>query len=157
MTKLEDIINMWRVHPHVKSKVPPSSLVLPKPRVFRVESINTDINHNLKIMLRNKLIYISYPSLCDNLECTINLLSLTKDDDQTIFFEETVEKILFMDNFNLYDVIKNYKTYSITFKNTSAMKLLNIIFKDHKNHVLYPIYHKWINGWFKGDDLYKLI
>jgi hypothetical protein len=37
----------------------------------------------------------------------------------------------------------NYDTYSILFKDVAAMKLLNLLFKENKDHALYPIYLQW--------------
>ncbi len=123
MPKLENILNMWFTRPH-----PSTSRVL-KPHQ----------RNDLRNMLLNKLFYISYPTQNSRLECSINFYPT-----KPILFEDIVEKILSMDNFNPENITKNYKTGIVTFKDTSAIKLLNIIFKDNENHVLYPIYNKWI-------------
>jgi len=107
----------------------------------------------LKDMLRDRLFYISHPSL-SSLECSINLKlcnNCPEDKDglqipEDVFFEETVREILSLANFNPKQIEKKNRTWSLLFKDVAAMKLLNIIFKGHEDHALYPIYLKWIDG-----------
>ena len=124
-------------------------------------------NKYLKEMLRERIFYISHPSL-SNLECSINLSQKSSIDalwpfgpqgvicaigtnDRNIFFEETVKEILVLGNFNPKQIEIRDKSQTILFKDVAAMKLLNIIFKDNEDHALYPIYLKWIDGseWMK--------
>lgn len=108
-------------------------------------------NKCLKEMLRERIFYISHPSL-SNLECSINLnLSQKSSIDRNIFFEETVKEILVLGNFNPKQIEIRDKSQTILFKDVAAMKLMNIIFKDNEDHALYPIYLKWIDGseWMK--------
>lgn len=109
--------------------------------------INNNKNQMLLLsMLRDRLFYVSHPSL-STLECSINLKARSKKEiEPQIFFEQTVGEILKLANFNLKQIETKNKTFSILFKDVAAMKLLNIIFKDQQDHPLYPIYLKWIDG-----------
>ena len=109
---------------------------------------NVDTNVDKKIlieMLSDRLLYLSHPSL-SNLECSINLTLKNNIMPQDIFFEQVVQEILSLSNFNLSQIEKKHKTCSILFKDVAAMKLLKIIFSNHKDHPLYPLYLKWIDG-----------
>ena len=98
-------------------------------------------HHLISSLTLDRLFYISHPSL-SNLECSINL-NIGVDN---AFFDEVVNEILSLGNFNLEQIEKREKTFSVLFKGVAAMKLLNIIFKGQSNHALYPIYLKWIEG-----------
>lgn len=102
-----------------------------------------------KILLE-RLVYISHPST-SNLECIINLYKWSffemlqnRSDNQKVLFYDVASEIVAMTNLNPVEVKINYYTYSILFKNVAAMKLLNILFKDNKEHSLYPLYLKWL-------------
>ena len=56
-------------------------------------------NKCLKEMLRERIFYISHPSI-SNLECSINLSQKRSGIDRNIFFEETIKEILALGNFN---------------------------------------------------------
>ena len=116
-----------------------------------IKAATTIINNNknqmlLVSMLRDRLFYVSHPSL-STLECSINLRTHSrKEIEPQTFFEQTVEEILKLANFNPKQIEIKNKTFSLLFKDVAAMKLLNIIFKDQQDHPLYPIYLKWIDG-----------
>jgi hypothetical protein len=97
----------------------------------------TDI---LKNLVLNRMFYISHPSLA-SLECTINFLNYSEELFNHIFLE-----IIKWADFNPKQVEKKYSSFSITFKDVAAMKLLNIIFKGQEDHALYKIYQKWLGG-----------
>ena len=46
-------------------------------------------------------------------------------------------------NLNRKQIKTNYYTFSILFKDVAAMKFLNFLFKENKDHALYPIYLQW--------------
>jgi hypothetical protein len=129
-------------------KKAPYSILAP----MGIKAASTIINNNNKnqmlllSMLRDRLFYVSHPSL-STLECSINLKTHSKKEiEPQIFFEQTVEEILKLANFNLKQIEAKNKTFSLLFKDVAAMKLLNIIFKDQQDHPLYPIYLNWIEG-----------
>lgn len=103
----------------------------------------------LKELICDRLFYISHPSI-SSLECSINLNISTRI-DKNLFFETTTKEILKLADFNPKQIEIRSKYYTILFKDIAALKLLNIIFKDNTNHVLYPIYLKWIGKfeWLK--------
>lgn len=103
---------------------------------------STGDNKSLKTMLRDRLLYISHPSI-SNLECSINLKIFNAN---YTLFDTVVRNILLLTTFNPEEVSLNPKTFSLVFKDVAAMKLLNIIFKDNENHPLYPNYLHWIGG-----------
>jgi hypothetical protein len=93
-------------------------------------------------LLTDKVFYISHPSI-SSLECNVSLKGPHVD---TALFILLVAEILKLSRFNLIDIKIDYKTFSLHFKDVAAMKLLNLIFKDRFDHVLYPLYYKWIEG-----------
>lgn len=107
---------------------------------FKHRSNLMENKNYLKALICERLFYISHPSI-SNLECTINLKTITVDE-----FQLTVQQIILLGNFNLTQIIVKDKLMTITFKDVAAIKLLNIIFKDNDYHPLYPIYKKWIDG-----------
>jgi hypothetical protein len=125
----------------------PYSILAPMGIKAATAIINNNKNQMLLLsMLRDRLFYVSHPSL-STLECSINLNALSnKEIEPQIFFEQTVEEILKLANFNLKQIETKNKTFSLLFKDATAMKLLNIIFKDQQDHPLYPIYLNWIEG-----------
>ena len=111
----------------------------------------------LKTMMRQRLFYISHPST-SGLECSINLNNCcigSKD-----LFDNISKEILDLGIFNPKQIEKNYKTFSLLFKEVAAMKILNLLFKQEKDldnsgscedfpdqyHPLYKIYLKWLKG-----------
>jgi hypothetical protein len=126
-------------------KKAPYSILAPMGIKAASAIINNNKNQMLLLsMLRDRLFYVSHPSL-STLECSINLKT-KKEIEPQIFFEQTVEEILKLANFNLKQIEAKNKTFSLLFKDVAAMKLLNIIFKDQQDHPLYPIYLNWIEG-----------
>jgi hypothetical protein len=105
-------------------------------------------------LLLERLIYVSHPSI-STLECSINLYKWSvfevlksRADPKTIFFN-IVSEIVELVGLNHEQIKINYDTCSILFKDVAAMKLLNILFKENKDHALYPIYLQWSG---KNDD-----
>lgn len=96
----------------------------------------------LKTTLRDRIFYISHPSISD-LECSINLKIFSSN---YTTFNTVVKTILLMGDFNLLQVQLNSKTFSLLFKDVAALKLLNILFKGQFNHPLYPNYLQWVGG-----------
>jgi hypothetical protein len=96
---------------------------------------------NTKTMLRSRLFYMSHPSL-SSLECSINLSNLK---DPLEFFQKVLY-ILSLENFDLKQIEIKDGSFSVLFKEVSALKLLNLILKEETDHPLYPIYLNWING-----------
>jgi len=115
----------------------------------------------VKTRLLESITYISHPSL-SSLECSINLkhlspLFLTPDQllrepqeelkkINNYTFNLIANKVLSMESFNPTQVIKNYKCYSLKFKDVAAIKFLKMVFKGHTNHALYQLYIKWVSG-----------
>ena len=66
-------------------------------------------------------------------------------------FEDTVQEILTLANFNPKQIELKEKNFTLLFKEVAAIKFLNLLFKDNSDHALYPIYLKWIDGseWMK--------
>jgi hypothetical protein len=108
-------------------------------------------NKTLDKVLLERLVYISHPSI-SNLECSINLYKwsffevLKNRADLKLIFYNVASEIIEMTNSNPSQVKINYYTYSILFQHVAAMKLLNLLFKHNKDHALYPIYLKWLEG-----------
>lgn len=105
-------------------------------------------NQLLLSILRDKLYYISHPSV-SSLECSINLSMCEMFSHSA--FEDTVQEILTLANFNPKQIELKEKNFTLLFKEVAAIKLLNLLFKDNSDHALYPIYLKWIDGseWMK--------
>lgn len=102
-------------------------------------------------VLLERLVYVSHPSI-SNLECSINLYKWkflealkTRVDPKTLFYNIASE-IVKMVKCNPKQIKINYYTCSILFQDVAAMKLLNFLFRDNKNHTLYSIYLKWLEG-----------
>lgn len=102
-----------------------------------------NVKPDLHTLLLNRLFYISHPSL-SSLECSINLSNCSIGSEEA--FNSLIQEILQLANFNHKQVEKVFKTFSIVFKDVAALKLLNILFKGHENHALFPLYLKWISG-----------
>lgn len=97
-------------------------------------------------VLRDRLFYVSHPSISNKVECSINLqpVLLHVHTHVTDRFNELVDEILSLSNFNLNNVEKSFKNYTLFFKDNDALKIMSLLFKGHEYHVLYPIYLKWI-------------
>lgn len=124
----------------------------------RLKLVDDEDDH-IKTLLLESITYMSHPSL-SCLECSINLkrlvspLFLTKKELQATegveqaesTFNIIADKVISMETFNPTQIIKNYKLYSLMFKDVAAIKFLKLLFKDHKNHALYQLYIKWVSG-----------
>jgi hypothetical protein len=97
--------------------------------------------HLISSLILDRLFYISHPSI-STLECSINL----NVGAGNALFDGMANEIISLGSFNPEQIELRAKTFSVLFKDVAAMKLLNIIFKGHSNHALYPIYLKWIEG-----------
>lgn len=97
-------------------------------------------------VLRDRLFYVSHPSISKKVECSINLqpVLLHVSVHTTDRFNELVDEILSLSNFNLDNVERSFKNYTLFFKDDDAMKIMALLFKGHEYHVLYPIYLNWI-------------
>ena len=114
------------------------------PTIVGVKNLSTLLttkNTLLISILRERLFYLSHPSV-SNLECSINLSIICSPKG----FEETIQDVLALANFNPKQIELNHQISSIIFKDVAAIKLLNILLKDYPSHPLYPIYLKWIQG-----------
>jgi hypothetical protein len=102
----------------------------------------------LTSVLRERLFYISHPSISKRIECSINLKPILVQIHINVFdrFNDLVEEILSLGDFNLKNVEKNFKNHTVIFKDIEAMKFLALLFKGHEYHVLYPLYLKWLKG-----------
>ena len=72
----------------------------------------------------------------------------TRENNAVIYaaFDTIVNKVLSLCSFAPDQVIKSYTRYSLMFKDVAAIKLLAMLFKDHKDHALYPLFNNWVNG-----------
>jgi hypothetical protein len=102
----------------------------------------------LTSILRERLFYISHPSISKRVECAINLQPILMhiNIDTIDRFNDLAEEILSLGDFNFRNVEKNFKSYTVIFKDIEAMKFLALLFKGHEYHVLYPLYLKWLKG-----------
>lgn len=98
---------------------------------------------DLKKVLLNQLFYISHPSV-STLECSLNLKCFCFGSEN--LFEKITNEIVEMVKCNPEQVKIKNKIFTILFKDVAAMKLLNILFKENTDHVLYPIYKNWLKG-----------
>ena len=102
----------------------------------------------LTSILRERLFYISHPSVAKRVECAINLQPILMHININTLdrFNDLVEEILSLGDFNFKNIEKNFKSYTVIFKDVEAMKFLALLFKGHEYHVLYPLYLKWLKG-----------
>lgn len=137
--------------PKESQKTKMEKIFVPKVEINPLSSLNKEVialknqkllryhaEDILKKLALHRMFYISHPSLA-SLECTMNFLNYSEDIFNFIFSE-----MLKLANFNPEEVEKNYSSFSISFKDVAAMKLLNIIFKDNEDHALHKLYQKWL-------------
>lgn len=101
------------------------------------------IKPDLHALLLDRLFYISHPSM-SSLECSINLNNCSIGSEEV--FNSIVQEIMQLASFNPKQVKKIFKTFSVIFKDVAALKLLNVLFKGHEDHALFPLYTKWLSG-----------
>lgn len=111
-----------------------------------VESFKGNRYLLLTSVLRDRLFYVSHPSISKKVECSINLHPILVHVHVHVLdrFNELVDEVLSLGDFNLNNVEKNFKNFTLSFKDNDAMKIMSIIFKGHEYHVLYSIYLKWL-------------